>query len=116
VATANKAAAPTLAAGAHQPNPKRVAAGKLNRSKRKGLTPQGRERLREAALANRPWVFSTGPRTPEGKARVAQNGKASQKGPVSVRQLRAQLAGLRGLLADMRANRQMVDAASSDGC
>ena len=108
MATANKAAVPTLAAGAHRPNPKRVAAGRLNRSKRKGLTPQGRERLRQAALANRPWEFSTGPRTPEGKARVALNGKARQKGPVSVRQLRAQLADLRGLVNEMREGRKLA--------
>ena len=98
------------------PNPRRVAAGRRNRQLRKGLTPEGRERLRQAALANRPWESSTGPRTPEGKAKVALNGKKGQKGPVSVRQLRAHLAGLRGLLADMRANREMVDAASSQGC
>jgi len=27
------------------PNPRRVVAGRLNRAKRKGLTPEGRERL-----------------------------------------------------------------------
>ena len=37
----------------HQPNPARVAAGRLNRTKRKGITPEGRERLRRGALANR---------------------------------------------------------------
>ena len=40
---------------------------------RKGLTPAGRERLRRAAARNRPWRFSTGPRTPEGKARSRAN-------------------------------------------
>ena len=66
------------------PNPRRVAAGKLNRRKRGPLSPEGRERLRQAALANRPWLASTGPRTPEGKARAARNGKARQKGEQSV--------------------------------
>ena len=56
------------------PNPKRVAAGRRNRLKRKGLTPEGRQRLREAALKNKPWLHSTGPKTPEGKMRAAQNG------------------------------------------
>ncbi len=35
---------------ARRPSPARVAAGKENRKKRKGLTPEGRERLRQAAL------------------------------------------------------------------
>jgi hypothetical protein len=74
----------------------------LNHQKRKGLTPEGRERLRQAALANRPWQFSTGPRTPEGKARVARNGKRRQLGPLSVREIRADLAELRTLVAQMQ--------------
>jgi hypothetical protein len=90
-------------------------AGRLNRAKRKGLTPQGRERLRQAALKNRPWRFATGPRSPAGKARVALNGKTRQKGPLSVREIKRDLAGLLGLLADMRANRRVVDAAYSEG-
>ncbi len=86
------------------PNPHRVAAGRLNRAKRKGLTPEGRERLRQAALGNRPWLFSTGPRTTAGKATAARNGDRRQFGLLSVRELRAELAALRGLA------RQMGDA------
>lgn len=44
---------------------------------RKGLTPKGRERLRQAALRNKPWRLSTGPRTPEGKARSRANALGS---------------------------------------
>ena len=102
--------APATTAAPHQPNPKRVAAGKLNRMKRKGLTPEGRERLRQAALRHQPWRFSTGPRSPEGKARVALNGRTGQKGPVSVRQLRAQLSELRLLVREMRESRQLAGA------
>lgn len=47
---------------------KRQQAGRANRRKRKGLTDEGRERLRAAALERRPWEHSTGPRTVEGKA------------------------------------------------
>jgi hypothetical protein len=90
------------------PNPKKVAAGKLNRAKRGPLTPEGREALRQAALANRPWDASTGPRTPEGKARAARNCKVLQKGASSVRERRAELAGVAGLLADMRTCRRIA--------
>jgi hypothetical protein len=67
------------------------------------------ERLRQAALAARPWERSTGPRTPEGKARVAANGKARQKGPSSVRERRAELAEFQHLIAQMQASRKRLD-------
>lgn len=38
-----------------------------------GLTEAGRQRLREAARRNKPWLKSTGPRTPGGKAISSQN-------------------------------------------
>jgi hypothetical protein len=94
--------------GAAGPNLWRVMADRENRKKRGPLTPQGRLRLRQAALENRPWRFSTGPRSPEGKARVALNGRTTQKGPVSVRQLRAQLAELRVLIREMREGRELA--------
>jgi hypothetical protein len=84
------------------PNPKRVAAGRANWPKRKGLTVQGRERLRQEALKNQPWRLSTGPRTSQGKAKVAANGKLRQQGLQSVREIRRDLADLRGLVNEMR--------------
>ena len=90
------------------PNPARSAAGRANRAKRRGLTADGRERLRAAALANRPWMHSTGPKSPEGKARVAQNGKRRQLGVLSVRELRAELAEMRSLLNAMRGARAAI--------
>lgn len=39
------------------------------------ISPDGRRRLREAALRNRPWESSTGPTSIEGKARSAQNSR-----------------------------------------
>ena len=90
------------------PSPRRVAAGRANRQKRRGPTPEGRERLRQAARANRPWEHTTGPRTPEGKARAARNGKARQKGEQSVREVRRSLAEVVGLAADMAAGRRLV--------
>lgn len=87
------------------PNPRRVQAGKRNRMKRGELTPEGRERLRQSAIASQPWRFSTGPRSAEGKARVAQNGKCRQKGPRSVREIRATMAELRTMMSEMQVAR-----------
>jgi len=86
-------------------NPRRVAAGRRNRALRGPLSPDGRDRLREAALANRPWRFSTGPRSVAGKLRVAENGRGRQVGEPSAREVRRQLAALGGLAADMAALR-----------
>ncbi len=77
----------------------------MNRAKRRGLSADGRERLRQAALANQPWEHSTGPKTIEGKAASAGNGKARQKGPRSVRELRAEMASIRDLVGQMQAMR-----------
>jgi hypothetical protein len=97
-----------VAASTSVPNPKRVAAGKRNRRLRRGLTSEGRSRLRLAALAARPWRFSTGPRSPEGRARVAQNGKRRLGGEPSAREVRRELAALTGLVVDMAALRRLA--------
>jgi hypothetical protein len=76
------------------PNPKRVAAGKRNRAKWKGFTEDGLQRLRAAIFRAKPWRFTKGPRTPEGKAKVALNGKKCQLGPISVAEAKAEVAGL----------------------
>jgi hypothetical protein len=94
--------------GCKSPNPRRVAAGRRNRAKRKGLSSGGRMRLQLAALVQQPWLHSTGPRTPEGKARSAQNSRKRQLGPKSVRQVRAELAGLQDLLREMREFRELA--------
>lgn len=96
---------------ARVPNPKRVAAGRANRARAGPLTEAGRQRLREAALKNCPWEHSTGPTSPAGKRRAAANGKARQRGPQSVRELRAELAPVRALLAHMVALRRAVEGA-----
>jgi hypothetical protein len=93
-----------------EPSPRRVAAGRLNQLKCKGLTPAGRERVRQAALRDRPWQFSTGPRTTAGKAKVALNGKRRQLGLLSIREIRRNLAEYRGLLEELRDSRAMVSS------
>ena len=89
-------------------DPKRVLVGRQNRMKWKGLTPQGREKLRQSALLHQPWRYSTGPRTPTGKAKVALNGKRRQLGIRSVREIKADLADVRGLLREMRDGRTLT--------
>jgi hypothetical protein len=74
----------------------------------KGLSPQGREKLRQSALLSQPWRFSTGPRTPAGKAQAALNGKRRQLGIRSVREIKADLANVRNLLGEMRGNRTLA--------
>jgi hypothetical protein len=72
------------------------------------LTPEGRERLRQAALKNRPWENSTGPRTPEGKAKVAQNGRKRQKHSISGPQLRKELAAVSEMIAQLIGYRRLL--------
>jgi hypothetical protein len=73
------------------------AAVRRNRLKRGPLTTEGRQRLRKAALRIQPWRFATGPRTPEGKHRVALNGKRRQSVPWSVRALKAELSTVQAI-------------------
>ena len=91
------------------PNPRRVEAGRRNRRKRRGLTAEGRQRLRESALKHKPWRFTTGPRTPEGKTKVALNGQKRQVGDISVRDLRQELGETNQALADLAAIRRQIE-------
>ena len=80
----------------------RLAAGKRNRLLRGALSPAGRQRLRDAALREHPWEYSTGPRTAAGKAAVANNGRKSQKGTTSVRQQRAAMSQAMAMASKLR--------------
>ena len=97
------------------PNPRRSAAGKRNQALSRGLTPSGRAKLRATALRCQPWKLSTGPRTAAGKARSARNGKATQIGPRSVRELRADVAELRQMADSLRESRQAVLSQFDEG-
>lgn len=57
------------------PNPRRVAAGRINRQKRGPITDAGRKILRQTVRRTKPWLLSTGPKTEDGKAKSAQNAK-----------------------------------------
>ncbi len=90
------------------PNPKRVAAGRRNQRKWKGLTEAGRLRQRESVLQRKPWLRSTGPRTAEGKAKSALNGKKQQQGELSVREMRRELSEVGTTLDCLATIRQQV--------
>jgi hypothetical protein len=89
-------------------NPKRVAAGKRNRAKWKGFTEEGLQRLRETIFRIKPWRFTRGPTTPEGKAQVARNGKKRQLGPTSIAEAKVEVAGLQRALQALREYRAAV--------
>jgi len=92
------------------PDPARQAAGRAAWAKRRGFTAEGLQRLREAAMKNRPWEHSTGPRTAEGKLKVANNGRKRQAGPVSKRQLLAELAATKSQIGELAAMRRALFA------
>jgi hypothetical protein len=96
-------------------DPHRVEIGRKNRLKWKGFTPEGLERVRQAARKTQPWKRSTGPRTPKGKAQAVLNGKRRQKGRLSVRELQAELANLDGLFQQMARCRALLAAPPDQG-
>jgi len=72
------------------------------------FAPEGLQRLREAALRNKPWQHSTGPRTPEGKARSGLNGRHLQVQPISKADIEREVAEVNQLLKGMAACRALV--------
>ena len=91
-----------------QPLSRRQIAAGANRAKRRGITAAGREKLRQAALTNRPWEHSTGPQSVTGKARSALNGALWQKGRYSIRQIRTLVADDDGLAHSMVELRRLL--------
>ena len=81
---------------------------RLEPQKRRYISPEGLERLRAAAFAHEPWRFSTGPRSARGKAQSVLNGKLRQRGPVSVRERRRQVADVLETIKSMKALRSAV--------
>ena len=84
------------------PNPRRVAAGRRNRTKRGPLSDAGREALRQAAMRNQPWKRSKGPKTAAGKAKVAENGRRRYEGQQTIRKVRAKLKAVRDLIREIQ--------------
>jgi len=77
--------------------------------KRKGLTPEGRRKLSEAALRNRPWEKSTGPRTEEGKARSALNGAYNQTSSISIREMHQKVHDVEVSVQELAELRRRLD-------
>lgn len=88
----------------------RSEAGKQNRAKRRGLSDSGRLRLREAILRNKPWEKSTGPKTPEGKARSSQNAKKLWWSGMSFLEMAQYAATFREAVDDMQRRNADLEA------
>ncbi|MCL2648369.1 MAG: hypothetical protein FWD61_15390 [Phycisphaerales bacterium] len=68
-------------------------------------TPEARRMQAERCRQAQPWKRSTGPTSPEGKKQVAANGQHNRRKPGSVRDCRASVADVGGMveqLADLR--------------
>ena len=94
-------------ASSHTPDPRRSEINRLNRQKSRGMSPEGRARVRAATLLHRPWEYSTGPRTEAGKARSALNGMRGRE-DASMRQLKADLDGVFNLIHVLAATRRSL--------
>jgi hypothetical protein len=90
------------------PDPRKVEAGKRARARWRGFTPEGLERLRQGAIDRRLWEHSTGPRTPAGKARSSANSQVQRKGPISAREMWADMAAIRALIQEIRDTRDQI--------
>ena len=93
----------------------RVLAGQRNAKLRGPLTEAGRERLRAAANRNRPWRYSTGPRTAAGKLKAAANGRRHRPNPLSGRQLHVEVSTVTALIAQMAALRRALVEGTDQG-
>ena len=90
-------------------NLRRVAAGMINGRLRRPWRPEDKANFRAHCLRRRPWEESTGPRTEEGKERVKANGLLVQRQPGSRRQVKAEVADVTRLIADVSALCGRVD-------
>lgn len=75
-------------------SPRKLAANRRNLAKAGPLTPDGWRRLRAAALRDKPWRFSSGPKSAAGRKRSRMN--ALKSGENSARHLatRAQIVAI----------------------
>jgi hypothetical protein len=69
--------------------------------------------LRQAALESKPWRFSTGPKSPEGKARCAENGRKRCRDILSIPQIRAEIRAANTLIGELARLRERAMSGSS---
>lgn len=76
---------------------------------KKVFSPETIAKWRANALRNQPWKHSTGPKTPEGKARVALNGKSRQRGELSYRETFKLAKEIRQAVREIAARRREAE-------
>ena len=81
---------------------KQIHANRRNLAKRRGLTPEGRERLRQSAINNKPWQQATGPRTEAGRPRTRMNALTHGRDTSDPRVLRRDALRIIRLAAEYR--------------
>ncbi|HQZ65195.1 MAG TPA: hypothetical protein PLY87_08975 [Planctomycetaceae bacterium] len=86
------------------PNPQRVEAGRRNQRLRRGLTEAGRKSVQESTRLHKPWLHATGPKSEDGKAISARNGRLTAKGYSEVRAAARALSTVHDLIREMRAS------------
>ena len=80
-------------------------ANTLSNRRQSRWSPEARRMQAERCRRTQPWKRSTGPTSSEGKKRVAENGRHNQRKPGSIRDCRASVADVGGMveqLADFR--------------
>lgn len=87
-------------------NPRRVAAGRLNQLKSRGITDAGRKKLSESAYRTKPWEKSTGPTSEEGKEKVSRNSSKTPTPLTSSERFLAELSSHAQIV--VRMNRALI--------
>lgn len=101
--------------GTMQPlSARKLAANRANWAKWRGLTDAGRQRLRDAARRNRPWLQSTGPTTDAGKARSRANAVENGSSCATLEPFSTQTRLVKSILAYAHAYADCITQSGAD--